>query len=277
MFSGVSVLLGVDATKINKHPDLQKNLFDKIIFNFPHTGGKMRIEKNRNLLKDFFSSVGESLEPNGKVIITLCNGQGGTPSDNPRRSWNDSWQVVEMAAHGNFILTEIEPFQISFFENYIVTGYRGLEKQFNTQGSLTHFFTQISRPEINTIAPKLKLGLKDFDGTWKNIERSREKDFISDLVSLYPLRFLFDITLFVQTDFCESKFYEVLHNFAGRIIENVEFIGSYEFPRSLKKTRTYRISYASAYFPLYRKRVINIHQEIIARIIEENLEVSVSR
>lgn len=237
----------------------------------------MRIEKNRNLLKNFFISAGDFLKLNGQLIMTLCNGQGGTPADNPRRSWNDSWQVVEMAAHGNFVLTEIEPFQVSLFENYLSTGYRSLEKQFNIEGSLIHFFKLVREPEIIKIAPKLKLDLGNFEGTWKDIKRIKEKENISDPISLYPLSFSFDITFSVKADFSVSKFYEVLHNFAGRIVDNVEFIGSYTFFESDKETRTYRILYTSNYIPLYRKRTIDIHQNIVAKIIEDNLKVLVTR
>ncbi|XP_033224853.1 ferredoxin-fold anticodon-binding domain-containing protein 1 homolog [Belonocnema kinseyi] len=274
---GVRVLLGVDATNLKSHPELRSQLFDKIIFNFPHVGGKMRIEKNRNLLKNFFISARDFLKLNGQIIMTLCNGQGGTPADNPRRSWNDSWKVVEMAAHGNFLLTEIEPFQVSVFENYLSTGYRSLEKQFNTEGSLLHFFKLVRGPEIVKIAPKVKLDLRNFEGIWKDIKRMKEKEHISDPISLYPLSFLFDITFSIREDFSVSKFFEVLHNFAGRIIDDVEFIGSYKFFDCDKETRTCRILYRSNYIPLYRKRTIDIHENIVAKIIEDNLNVTVTR
>ena len=243
----------------------------------------MRIEKNRNLLKNLFTTVGEFLKPNGQIIMTLCNGQGGTPADNPRRNWNDSWQVSEMAAHGNFILTDIEPFQVSLFKNYLSTGYRSMEKQFNTEGSLVHFFKQVSETDeiIRRLAPKIKLDLTNFKGTWKDIKRIRDekKTGMSNCqpICLYPLSFLFDITFSVKADFSVSKFYQVLHNFAGRIIDSVEFIGSYKFLDSDKETRTYRIRYMSNYIPLYRKRTIAIHQNIIAKIIEDNLNVLVTR
>lgn len=68
----------------------------------------------------------------------------------------------------------------------------------------------------------------------------------------------------------------LLYNYAGCIINNVTFIRSYTSSEKIEK-RTYRISYRSNYLPLYRKRVINIHENLIADILENNLNVSVSR
>ncbi|XP_029177291.1 mitochondrial ribosome-associated GTPase 2 isoform X2 [Nylanderia fulva] len=105
--NGICVLFDVDATKLEECLALKSKLFDKIIFNFPHIGGKMRIEKNRELLKNFFLSSEKMIKENGQILVTLCNGQGGTPMDKPKRRWDDSWKIVEMAAHGNFILTKM--------------------------------------------------------------------------------------------------------------------------------------------------------------------------
>ena len=45
----------VDVTNL---PDcLLTEKFDKVIFNFPHTGGKSRINENRALLANLFQSV----------------------------------------------------------------------------------------------------------------------------------------------------------------------------------------------------------------------------
>ena len=76
---GVEVLMNFDATKINEQTEKE---FDFIIFMFPHIGGKMKINKNRELLKQFGMSVSKSLKSDSsKVIVTLCDGQGGTTFD----------------------------------------------------------------------------------------------------------------------------------------------------------------------------------------------------
>ncbi|XP_014616201.1 PREDICTED: mitochondrial ribosome-associated GTPase 2 isoform X2 [Polistes canadensis] len=160
---GIRVLLGIDATKLMENPILKTKSFDKVIFNFPHVGGKMRIEKNRELLRQFFIEIEKLNNSNVEVLITLCNGQGGTPMDEPKRNWNDSWKVTEMAAHGNFILTMIEPFLWSYFPSYIVTGYRSLEKQFHTMHALIHFFRRSEPPNYQNISPTNKLDIKVYE------------------------------------------------------------------------------------------------------------------
>ncbi|XP_008211400.1 mitochondrial ribosome-associated GTPase 2 isoform X2 [Nasonia vitripennis] len=173
---GIHVLVGVDATKFEEHKILSSQSFDIVVFNFPHVGGKMRIEKNRELLRQFFISVKSVLHKDGKVLMSLCDGQGGTPADTSRRQWNDSWQVTEMAAHGSFVLLAIEPFDSSLFKTYTVTGYRSLEKKFNTEGSLTHVFKRADRPDIVNIAPKTKINLQKNNYKpieWENSKRIR--------------------------------------------------------------------------------------------------------
>ncbi|OAD58005.1 GTP-binding protein 5 [Eufriesea mexicana] len=177
--NGVRVLLGVDATKLKEHPILKTELFNKIIFNFPHVGGKMRIERNRKLLKQFFISASEQIKSNGQVLVTLCNGQGGTSLDNPSRRWDDSWKVTEMAAHGNFVLITINPFDWSAFQNYMTTGYRSLNKQFHSAGALTHIFIKSEPPNSLNIAPKEKINILQYNSTkrCKSINKRIFKSF----------------------------------------------------------------------------------------------------
>ena len=52
--SGTKVLFSVDATKLDQCPSIEGAIFDAVVFNFPHVGGKGNIGKNRELLKHFF-------------------------------------------------------------------------------------------------------------------------------------------------------------------------------------------------------------------------------
>ncbi|MFB2983622.1 Rossmann-like fold-containing protein [Microseira sp. BLCC-F43] len=94
--SGVTVLHGVDATKI----DSSQGLFTGIVFNFPFVPGDRPTAVTRNvaMLQNFFASAAQSLEPGGKVFLTskeywlkrfkpveLADSAGLTQDGTPRR------------------------------------------------------------------------------------------------------------------------------------------------------------------------------------------------
>ena len=139
----VYILHGVDGTKLHSSHQLLAldRQYSTIIFNFPHTGGKSNIKHNRRLLRDFFVSARSVLSPRGRVCVTLCGGQGGTPVDSTHRGYHNSWRIVEMAAEAGLILSQVQPFNVSTYPGYSPTGYRGRNKGFVLDGALEHVFT----------------------------------------------------------------------------------------------------------------------------------------
>ncbi|XP_029924281.1 ferredoxin-fold anticodon-binding domain-containing protein 1 [Myripristis murdjan] len=152
--SGGEVLFGVDSTRLGECAALRDSVFDRVVFNFPHCGRKSGVKKNRELLKNFFLSCVQVLAEDGEVHITLCNGQGGTPVDQPKREWHNSWQVVAMAAEAHLVLSIVQPFESEKYKSYKCTGYRSQDKGFHLENALLHVFTR-SLPY--TAAQRLKV------------------------------------------------------------------------------------------------------------------------
>lgn len=140
--AGGTVLFGIDCTQLGEYSCLKDNLFDVIIFNFPHCGRKSGVKKNRELLKKFFLSCVQVLSEDGEVHVSLCNGQGGTPADQPKREWHNSWQVAAMAAEAHLILSDVQPFESEKYQSYKSTGYRSQDKGFHVENALLHVFTR---------------------------------------------------------------------------------------------------------------------------------------
>ncbi|XP_009954423.1 PREDICTED: ferredoxin-fold anticodon-binding domain-containing protein 1, partial [Leptosomus discolor] len=139
---GAEVVFSVDCTKLKDYFLPEKREFDCIYFNFPHCGRKAGVVKNRELLAHFFRSSAEVLTQEGEVHVALCNGQGGTPADQPRREWHNSWQIVAVAAGAGFILSDVHPFKAETIHGYKCTGYRSQDKSFCVEGALNHIFTR---------------------------------------------------------------------------------------------------------------------------------------
>ncbi|RWS23556.1 ferredoxin-fold anticodon-binding domain-containing protein 1-like isoform X2 [Leptotrombidium deliense] len=167
----VHVILDLDARSLHEHQIIrtltQRNyIFLKVIFNFPQTNDskKMKIGSNRKLLREFFESVSNICEEErSEVYVSLCAGQGGTPVDTKIRKFGDSWQIVNMATFGGFILKQVEPFQC----DYLSSGFRRTAKHFNTDGALTYLFVKREK-KVNTCQIWNKIFI-DFQSNFKDV------------------------------------------------------------------------------------------------------------
>ena len=107
---GCHVLEGVDAEKLTLDPRFSGVLFSRIIFMFPHVGGKMKIHRNRALLLNVISSCREIVTEDGEIVITLARGQGGTPAEAEARSPGNTWRLVDTCHEAGCVLTRVEGF-----------------------------------------------------------------------------------------------------------------------------------------------------------------------
>lgn len=70
-------------------------------------------------------SASKCLLEDGKILVTLCKGQGGTKADKPQREWCNSWQVTAKAANAGLMLNRVSLFEgPKLFEEYLSTGFR---------------------------------------------------------------------------------------------------------------------------------------------------------
>ena len=211
----------VDATRLHDVIELKSLKFDNVIFNFPHFGGKSNLKLNRQLLKDFFASAVNFITDSGRILVSLCRGQGGTLADTPKR-YDDTWKIVEMASYTGLILSSVSPFCVGDYPGYVSTGLRSQLKSFITTGGLTHEFTLFQEAdvkhrisaELRTTGERILSGSKRpllhlmpwhpisltqkclvtdcftsasrmVDLTQKNVA-FKDHDFIQHLITLYP-------------------------------------------------------------------------------------------
>lgn len=110
---GQTVLYSVDATKLDSNKTLTKAaVFDAIIFNFPHIGGKTKdvnrqVRFNQELLVKFFSAATHLLSPNGTIVVTLFEGEPYT-----------LWNIRDLARHAGLEVQRSFKFLAEAYPSY---------------------------------------------------------------------------------------------------------------------------------------------------------------
>ncbi|CAE5960261.1 unnamed protein product [Arabidopsis arenosa] len=110
---GAFLLHGVDATKLLLHPDLHYRRFDRVIFNFPHTGfhGKesdpSQIQKHRELVFGFFHGASHMVRADGEVHVSHKN-----------KAPFCHWNLEELASRCFLVLIQRVPFEKRNYPGY---------------------------------------------------------------------------------------------------------------------------------------------------------------
>jgi 25S rRNA (uracil2634-N3)-methyltransferase len=110
---GGTVLFGVDAGKASAQKAVRnRGPFDRIIFNFPHTGSGIKDQKrnvlqNQDLLRSSFHSCSSLLNAGGEFHLTLKKGE-------PYSSWN----TVVIGKMSGYKVHHCTPFRPELFPGY---------------------------------------------------------------------------------------------------------------------------------------------------------------
>ncbi|PRQ30426.1 putative S-adenosyl-L-methionine-dependent methyltransferase [Rosa chinensis] len=134
-YMGCDILHEVDVHTMRQHPFLIDQLFDRIVFNFPHAGfvfmeskkkktkyfmenSKRQIKLHQDLVRRFFASACEMLKESGEVHVTHKTAYPFS-----------EWEIVKLAGEAGLYLVEEASFSREDYPGYL--NKRGSGKKCN--------------------------------------------------------------------------------------------------------------------------------------------------
>ncbi|PWZ14788.1 Heavy metal-associated isoprenylated plant protein 41 [Zea mays] len=110
---GATVLHGIDVKTMKLQIDLKNRRFDRIIYNFPHSGFKGKehevhmINSHKKLVREFFCNARRLLRPYGEIHVSHKRGK-----------WYEKWGLKHLAAEFSLVLVEKVSFQKADYPGY---------------------------------------------------------------------------------------------------------------------------------------------------------------
>ncbi|XP_057983220.1 uncharacterized protein LOC131168059 [Malania oleifera] len=132
---GCKVMHGVDATKMKYHGMLKQEIFDRIIFNFPHAGfshnesQESQISRHKKLVRLFLK--------NAKKLIS---GEGEIHISHKSNGFHSQWKLEELASNLGLRTIGKVRFQLADYPGYNTKYGYGGDKNFNCYPSKTYKF-----------------------------------------------------------------------------------------------------------------------------------------